>query len=451
MEQLAAKYPDIVDYYLHGGRGRIEHAFTTVSAYFSLSGTQTGLDVPTVTARLDTALAVLDTDPHYRYELRFGQGEPPGLVERPMLLMTWMSGHRDTGRWTAVDIIARCRASTQVRPITVSGEFIAETGSDFAEALQDFHSYGTPFHSPPGAYRGEIDAPGGLGGQLGHGTISMLPHPDNLGDNPEMHLQVVSPDGAVLAGVNVNRVDRSAGRDGVRVVLEEEHHVFRLEDRYNLAGNRGNRTLSFGTFSGQPVTAIRSALKFLAHCRAPNVGRLSIRHTPPEHGTIDPNLAFDWPEEMQDELRSLTEAIESLSVIQQHTSSPIRVPDWADVTNNQIADWHFVAAILSGHEAARRYPEGHCLIVELSTDTVVPEGTFAVTVPLFTQIGPQRIELGHVEAWLTDPITIERRTQGDHTYHAVTTLDRRVRYRLSDAATSAVQEENHADDEPTSA
>lgn len=233
--------------------------------------------------------------------------------------------------------------------------------------------------------------------------------------------------------MDLDRVERSTGRDGIRIVVEEEHHVFRFEDRYNLAENRGSRTLSFGVLSGEPVSAVRAALEFLDHCRTPNVGRLSIRHTPPERGVIDPNLAFTWPDEMQHKVHSLTQAIEFLSIIQEHSSAPILVPDWTQVTTDHIAEWQFVATILNGHKAIRTYPEGHCLIIELPADTVIPDGTFAVTVPLSAQIGTEQVQLGRVEAWLTDAVMIEHYAQETRTLHALTTPERRVRFRLPDA------------------
>jgi hypothetical protein len=136
---------------------------------------------------------------------------------------------------------------------------------------------------------------------------------------------------------------------------------------------------------------------------------------------------------MKAELEALTGITESLSVIQQHSSSPIRIPDLANVSGSQITEWHFLAKILRGEEAIRIYPEGHCLWIELPADAVVSEGTFGVTLPLFAEIGGQRVELGTVEAWLTDPTLIERRTQDDHAFYAVSTPDRRVRFRLPDA------------------
>ena len=77
VEQLAAKYPDIMDYYLHylhGGRGRVEEAYRQVAALFAVDQGVADLDVPGVAERIKKALPVLDADPHYRCELRFGEG-----------------------------------------------------------------------------------------------------------------------------------------------------------------------------------------------------------------------------------------------------------------------------------------------------------------------------------------------------------------------------------------
>lgn len=209
VEQLAARYPDVVDYYLHGGRGRIEEAYQAVAGLFGVDRDRESLDVPGVAERIRSALPVLDTDPHYRYELRFCEGPLPGMSSRPNLVMTWIAGDKSGGRWTAVDIIARCAASVQERPITVTGEFVAESGSDFEETLADFISYGAPFTSPEGAFQGEIDTPGGLGGRLNRAAITTLPVCGAVGDNPQLHLEVLAPDATVLAAADVDRTELS--------------------------------------------------------------------------------------------------------------------------------------------------------------------------------------------------------------------------------------------------
>jgi hypothetical protein len=296
VEQLAAKYPDVVDYYLHGGRNRIEEAYTNLAALFGLEQGVHSLDVPGAVQRVKKAVGSLDADPHYRYGLRFGEGPLPEISSRPNLVMSWLAGNA-SGGWALVDVIARCAASTQERPITVTGQFVVEAGSDFEGALRDFLRYGSPFTSLDGAYQGEIDAPGGLGGRLDHATVRTLPITGDLGDNPELHLEVLDPGGAVLGAVDLDRVDRSRGTAGVRVVSEELHHVFTIEDRYNLTEGNGTRTIRIRDVTGEPVDAVRSALNFLSHAQPPNMGRLSVRHTPPELGVIDANLGFDAAEE----------------------------------------------------------------------------------------------------------------------------------------------------------
>jgi hypothetical protein len=430
VEQLAAKYPDIVDYYLHGGRNRIEETYKSVVA---LVGVDSGerLDVPSVTARIQKALPTLDTDPHYRYEFRFGEGGFPSPPSRPGLVMTSMSGDVHGGPWVAVDIIARCAASVQERPITIAGRFVAESGSDFEKTLRDFFSYGSPFTSPEGAYEGEVDAPGGLGGRLEQARVRALPVGDDLGENPQLHVEILDPGGTVLAAADLNRVDRSHGAKGVRVVLEEVHHVFTIEDRYDLTTKAATRTFRLGDFTGEPVAVVRSALEFVRLCHTPNVGRVSVRHTPPEKGVIDPNWGLAQADDLEQELGMVIRAIDSLVTIQQHTGAPIRVPDFGKIPPGDIKRWNLTAKLLRGEDVTGTYPEGHCLLVELETEIVAPEGPLGIALPLAVQVGEQQIDVGQMEVWLTDATLVERRAHAGHTYHAFTTPDRTYRYHRS--------------------
>lgn len=428
VEQLAARYPDVVDYYLHGGRGRVEGAYKAVAALFGVDRDGENLDVPSVAERIRRALPVLDADPHYRYELRFGEGPFPEMPSRPNLVMTWLADDINRGRWTAVDIIARCAASVQERPITVTGQFVAGSGGDFETAYRDFISYGTPFTTPEGAYQVEINAPGGLGGRLDRATITTLPISGDVGDNPELHLEVLAPDGTVLAAADVDRTARSQGTDGLRVVLEEVHHVFTIEDRYNITGMTIARAMGLGDFTGQPVSAVRPALDFVRHCRQPNTGRTSVRHSPPELGTTDRTLGFEWSGETERMLTGMFDAIDLLTLIQRHTPTVIRVPDFAAIPSRQPRNWLIAAKILCGEDVTMTYPEGHCINVVLDTDIAAPEGGFGITTPMTVGIGKQSIDLGTVEVWLIDPTLVERRQHEGRMHYAFTTPGRTVRY-----------------------
>jgi len=424
-----AKYPDVVDYYLQGGATRIEAAYRAVMALDRVDRSGEALEVPEVVRRIQNALPSLDTDPHYRYELRFGEGQLPTAPQRPGMVMTTIVGQ--AGRWAAVDVIARCAASTAVRPITITGKFVVDRGDAFAEALSDFHAFGVPFTSPDGVYEGEIDAPGGLGGRLEGATVTSFAATDDLGDNPELHLEVLDPHGAVLASADLERVERSEGDAGVRVVLQEVNGIFNLEDRYNLKERTGSRNIRLGGFAGAPVTATHAALTFLIHCKSPNVGRLSVRHTPPERGVLDPNLGFVWPDEAAEHLAAMLLLMELLLTIQQNTSAIVRVPDVDELNAQQIAQWRFVASVLRGEDVTRTYPEGHQLLIELAE--ALPDsdlgGSVTITVPLTVDIGNETLDLGRVGVLLDNPTLLQRIPQEDRTVHAFTTPDRSVRYR----------------------
>jgi hypothetical protein len=428
-DQLAARYPDIVDFYVHGGRNRIEQTYKSVLALLGVDrGDQS--DVPSVIARIQAALPTLDADPHYRYEPRFGEGEFPPLASRADLVMTWVSGHVDGGPWVAVDVIARCAASVQERPITIDGRLVAESGSDFESALRDFVSYGTAFTSPEGAYKGEIHAPGGLGGRLDGARVWVLPANDDLGDNPELHVEILDPKGAVLGAVDLDRTERSEGADGMRVVLQEVHHVFSIEDRYDHT-TALKRTLQLGDFIGQPVSVVLPALQFLRSCHDPNVGRVSVRHTAPEKGVTDSNWGF-VSADADGKLNELMMMIDALVTIQQHTSVLIRVPAPGATLPADTRRWQVAAQLLRGENVTGIYPEGQCLMVELKTEIEgVEDGPLGINMPFMVQVGDQRIELGQLEVWLADATLVARREQEGRTYYAFTTPDRTYRYHWS--------------------
>lgn len=256
--------------------------YQQLSAFFSLSGSggddAGGLSVPEFTEKIQTALQVLNHDPHYRYEHRFGAGEPPRPTPRPRLMFTWTRLSADG--WVAVDVVARCVVSPTERPITITGSLeVTGSSDDESAAFADFRDYGAPFISAPGAFTGHIDAPGGLGGPINGATLAAYPHV-HVGRHPDLRLEVLGPSGEVLDSVVVRRIQRTTGQRGVMVRLEEQNQIFSIDDRFDLTGMVEKRTLWFEDITGKPVDAVQRVYSFLAHCRAPNIGRFSLLHTP---------------------------------------------------------------------------------------------------------------------------------------------------------------------------
>ncbi len=352
------------------------------------------------------------------------------MGDRPGLVLSYVAGDTKTERWAIVDVIARCAASTQERPVTVDGALRLKPGSEAEKAYQDFLTYGAPFTSPAGAYYGQIDAPGGLGGPLEGATVS-IGSVLEIGDNPQLHLEVLGSDGKVLGGVNLNRLERSQGAGGVRIILEEGHRVFTLEDRYNLDDRTGTRSLRFGDIVGTPVTAVAQALTFVSHCHPPNAGRLSIRHTPPERGVADPNIGVLHDEEARAHVGRMVKLARMLVAFQERSSTVITFPDLDRVPAEQLRDWQFAYSLLQGHEVVGTYPEGDAVFAEFDVGTEVSEGDVVIAMPLTVTVGGQVIEFGtmHVELELT--VLVDRREIDGRIFHVFQTPDRIMKHRLS--------------------
>ncbi|GAB3428384.1 restriction endonuclease [Flindersiella endophytica] len=427
VEQLASKYMDVVDYYLHGGSTKIQDAYNAVAALFGAERVDEGLRIPEVTRKLRLALPTLDQDPHYRYELRFGEGQLP-KPSRPGLVLSWLTGEGDGGPWTMVDVIARCAASVYERPITIKGNIRVDRGSDLERSLQDFLSYGGSF-SAEGAFHGEVDAPGGLGGPLEGATLTAMPVADNQGDNPERLLEILNPEGTVLAAVNAKLIDVTQGKDGIRVLHQEQYGLFTLEDRHNVVEKTMTRIMTLGDITGVPVIPVERALNLVVHSHAPNALRVCARHMPPEHGVIDHAIDFPWTAEMRYSLSEIVKIVNVLSLFQRHTSTVIKIPAPGAVSPQQQEQWLFAQELLRDGESTVTYPEGRCLVVDLEAEAPTPAGTFGVIVPLTVQVGDQSVDLGVCEAWLDTPNLIQRSERNGRSYHALTTPDRRVVFR----------------------
>lgn len=430
VDNLAAKYPEVIDSYLEGGRSRIEDAYQAVVALLAPPDAGQALDVPTASSRVAKALTTLESDPHYRYEHRFGEGETPGLVGRPNLMMTWIQSDGPGKRWQAVDVIARCAASPTERPIVISGQVNAKKDSALATALQDFRDFGTPFVTPAGAFTGSIDAPGGLGGPFTDASMRVIPLGDDVGEDPDLILESRSPDGEMIAQTEVTRIERSEGSKGLRVVLRQKNGVFTIEDRY-VAAEGGKRQFRFGDYSNEPAVEVRDALTFVASAAPPNTVNVRRKGTPSRTARIDPNWDITFPAETREILDAIAVPVNALAVLQQHTGTIVRVPDLTRTTIGQVAQWRRTAMILEGKEVIATYPAGHALGIELAAEVESIPGPLAVEVPLDVSVGKQTIHFGTALMWIEDATILEQREVDGQWILWLTTTEGQIRFSLA--------------------
>lgn len=144
LERLAADYPQVIDYYLHDGKDRLDAQIKALRDLGQLGISDTGavLEPKDVVERLGSLGQALNReDPHYRYDFEVTEREPL-LFERPHLLASVIAGL--PGSFVTFHVYARYPDAVWDRPLPIS--FNVSEASLTAEQLKEFNNmvrYGT--------------------------------------------------------------------------------------------------------------------------------------------------------------------------------------------------------------------------------------------------------------------------------------------------------------------
>lgn len=417
VDNLAAKLPEVVDYYPYGGSSRIlaaidaltqllrgqqkERLATTGSTALLPGATEGPLTPGDVVAELQAMAAALDTDPHYRYDLEVGSGDMPNvLVARPGLVTSVFVG--DGQRWAKVDIIARCAASVVERPLTFSLTLRAARGTEQEQQLQDFHTFGRGLDTPVEAANVSIDLPGDLGGDFGEGRVLIWPvqDEDSLGEHPELRAEVLDADDTSLVEVFLIRTERTTGvdGDGVRAAYWEDGGAFTLEWRTLVADMSSTLVINGANLAGLPVNKVLPGVRFASLLKQPHALRLSDRYLSAIGGSVLPIPATTADPAAAPRGAEVTaQLVEALAVIQDHVSEVVLVPDLGATSWTQARGWLAAATLLNGGTLAQPAQE---LEIGLPGGTPLPSAGARIYVPqpLTIEVGEQRLELGEYYA-----------------------------------------------------
>lgn len=419
IEALIAKYPMVVDYYLHDGKQRADDAISRVT---ELLRTQLGVSAGSSLSPRDaiTALhslfgALDDADPFYLYGLSVDPTQPrldvAGLPDRTVMAVQYgLPGES----WATIKVIARANESLVERPVSLSVGFDPGDDDELRAKFNDFMKYGTPFEAPSGTVSGNMDAPGGLGGPFTDGAFSFTAI-DDLGENPDLRMQILDPDDTVLAECRIHRVERTSGpsRQGLRVVFESDGGVFSWEIKFDLEANTTAATARGQSVAGQTPSDALAALQVLNQLRHPNYIRISQAHGPASVGaslhSVPPGAGVD--------LDDLVTLVEALAEIQQHTTTRLTIPDPATVTDRQRRDLERVAELLSS-ETVRRPWLNPLTAHDVGSPPSIAEGEVfnaRVHAPLVARVGQHQVELGWVRCFYMEgrPAPGGPRIEGD--------------------------------------
>jgi hypothetical protein len=171
VDGLAARYPEVIDYYLRDGKERLEAAVKEFLAAAGIASYDTSPNGSIESIqRLHATLNRFD--PHYRYDFSVESigpdGSPPPVHNVSGMVAAVQV--RDDKSCITYRIIARFNEATNERPVPGSMKLAAEPGSELERQINDWVEFGTPLRGVP-AQDVNWDLPGGFGGAFGGGII----------------------------------------------------------------------------------------------------------------------------------------------------------------------------------------------------------------------------------------------------------------------------------------
>lgn len=392
----AARYPDVIDYYLHGGR---DHVTAQVRDLLTAAQVDQSLE----SGRLVEPLRALDglrswrnalnsSDPHYRYEMATmpapREGEFTLPPELPGLVFSVMVGDsRDAAR---LDVFTRYDEAVQDRPLPVV-RFSPRPGTEVQHgAFQDFLAYGIPFDRMPA----QVSITGLPGGEdiadVTTGEVSLR----QAGNRTQpVELVVSRPSGQPEAVLQLRMSTPTRGSDesgrwawrGTDVT-----GVVSFELRHDPAGAASVK-LHVGDFSGHRPRDVVAALEPLLAMRAGTAPHLRIPDGPTLYlfGALpDDAVDVQW-------CAARLQLAEDLVTLQSRIPQQILIPDLAELTAQRARQWREAATLLRGRGLWKSWTS--LGMVRHSAEQIVMPHPLRVTRPLEVQVEERRWPVGLVD------------------------------------------------------
>jgi hypothetical protein len=347
---LASTYPNVVDYYLHGGRERILKAFKDLSSIYLVDsvlpdpstadeGTAALLTPAELQDHLFELQEVLDTDPHFRYGISLDP-TPPEIVDEPDLVAATQVTQPD-GRTLTVRIKQRFAEALRERPIPIKVTFLASDATFDQQAFEMWRKYGMPLVAAPAEV--DIDLPGGLGKSMS-GGVTQVTALGTPGHTSEVRFRIRQPDGTAGDELLFS-LTASTGPEGTGVweTGTDTTGILTFESTTDLESHMGTWTFKRGSIVGREVVEALPIIEFLQDLGAPNVVVQAAQKYGPyaDYHDIPEPSKHQFPE-------SLMQFLRALANIQSQSPTPIVIPDLTTVTVGELRAVTQAAALVSG-------------------------------------------------------------------------------------------------------
>lgn len=414
IDGLAAEFPDVVDYYVGNGRQRLE---TVVGQLISAMGMKPndgdGLVSPSqLSDYLQSLAPVVDTDPHFRYEVSLGPMKPYVIPEPGMILAMIRSVDARNDNAVTVRVFPRFAAAPDFRPIPIKFVIRAEPNSELQHELAAFTKYGTSVSVPIGAADIKMDLPGGLGGDISNAELHIMAAQSSV-PSRVLRMVAVDPNADVVGSVLIDIQPPTFGIDGTGASLTgtERGGNFRIQMLIDLSSQTLTMSISGINVEGHAPPDVVTALNFLNALHPPNRLTIAAQHGPMIIKSVSLPDDFGLPD--GDFLQMLARTAASLATIQEHTTAQLAMP--GTIMAADAANWRAAELLLLGEEVSLNTTGVRAC---LRPGRSAPEGKFAIAScsEFAVTVGPTEVPIGTILAYCpiaeVDPESVEQ--HNDH-------------------------------------
>jgi hypothetical protein len=313
--QMAAS-PDVHRYYLEDAKDEVFELLRELNAE---QATLTGVEDAVV--RLGRLRARLnELDPQYRFELTSGPAEVAMAAFPNAVMFRQQLGEQGP---VTVSVVPKYRNAERDRPILINTNLLfpdTEVAQEAADQFRAFLDFGDPalIHSEF-VQDIVVDAPGGLGGQLGPGTLRVGPArtPDFALD---ARLHVTDEAGNRLASLPVRFTQRRGGQRGDVITGQDATGIVQISLQFDKSAQQVKIDVRVRPAHGRLPSTLVHPLRFGHALRAPH------RFT----ATIADQDLWLAPQSLPDLELVPTEylrLVEDLARIQAEANTPFPLPD----------------------------------------------------------------------------------------------------------------------------
>jgi hypothetical protein len=363
-----AMFPDIQRYYIEGHKDEVIELLRELNAERNTAIEAVSDAVPRL-RRIQERLNAID--PQYRFEITNGPAEAAAVAFPAAML------HRQQesdGSQITVSVVPKYRDAARDRPILLNTVFRfpdTQSGQEAAESFRMFLEYGYPTEVGPEYLATlNIDAPGGIGGELGPGHLKIQSAPSDSPIDIDARLLVYGEGESRIASLPVRFDAGHAGQAGRVVYGQDQTGLIKLTIRWNASDGRVDLNVQIIPVEQQAPASLLLPLRLAHSLRRPNRVALAI-----SGNEVVPPLIVPDMDLVSDTYLAI---VEQVARIQSETNTYFPMPNAVD--SEDVAIISRIVRLLDGESLAIRPEIKEVTLQNPAPDEWRPSGDATVSV-----------------------------------------------------------------------